>query len=257
MAGISIGGVVTAIAVKVRLVLCLCLLGLSGCATPPPRMVKIALVAPFEGRARDIGYAAFPAFRLALEAAAKRRAGSAVQITFVAYDDGADPRKAERIARNVAADPDVLAVIGHLTLTPTLAALHVYTEAGIAVLVPHLAPERLPQDALVFSIGPAQAKQTPGVRDAPEPSALPAAQTALVRFAELSLGPPPGPGAIVAYDATNVLIAALEADLAANSGQPTRAGVATALRSVRHAGLLGTIQFDARGRWPDAPVFPR
>jgi ABC-type branched-subunit amino acid transport system substrate-binding protein len=228
------------------------LLALAACAHPP-RTVKIALIAPFEGRARQLGYDAFPALRLALRERMVRTSGGSLQIEFVAYDDGADPVKAERVARNAVRDPDVLAVIGHLTLTPTLRALPVYRQARIPVLVPHLAPESVPQDPWVFCMGPAAAARGADGREAPDPQSLPAAAQALERFQELSLGPPPSAGSIVAYDAAGVLLSAIDA--AHRAGQLDRAGVAAALRTGAHRGLLGEIRFDATNRWADAPVF--
>jgi ABC-type branched-subunit amino acid transport system substrate-binding protein len=227
-----------------------------GACTRPPRTLKIALVAPFEGRARQIGYDAFPAMRLALRDAIAAAPDDALQITFVAYDDGGEPAQAVRVARDVVRDPDVVAVIGHLTLTPTLAALHVYTEAGLAVLVPHLAPELLPRDGLVFRMAPARAALGNRGHDAPDPNTLPAAQQALARFAEISLGLPPTRGSVVAYAAASALIAAIRADQRTH-GSPSRAGTAAALRTLRHDDcLLGPLNFDANGVWATAPVFP-
>jgi ABC-type branched-subunit amino acid transport system substrate-binding protein len=211
------------------------------------------LVAPFEGRQRAIGYAAFPALRLALRDATAAAPDAPVQVTFVAYDDSGDPVKATRIARAVVSDPDVVAVIGHLTLTPTLAALDVYTQAGLPVLVPSIAPESLPAHALIFRMGPSQARLAGGF-DAPEVASSAPAQRALTRFTELSLGPPPTRGSIVAHDATTLLIAAIRAS-ERDAGGANRAGVAAALRTVQHDGLLGTIRFDAAGIWREAPGF--
>jgi ABC-type branched-subunit amino acid transport system substrate-binding protein len=242
------------VALPVLLVIVLLSVGVSGCGAAL-RTVKIALVAPFEGRQRAVGYAAFPALRLALRDAMAAAPNERIQITFVAYDDGGDPAKAARVARAAALDPEVIAVIGHLTLTPTLAAMRVYTEAGLTVLAPGVAPEDLPADALLFRMGPSRARLADGF-DAPLLEASPGAQQALARFTEISLGPAPERGSIVAHDATTLLIAAIRADMRTN-GAPTRAGVARALRTITHTGLLGTITFDADGVWRDAPVFPR
>jgi ABC-type branched-subunit amino acid transport system substrate-binding protein len=237
-----------------RLVLLASLLVLSACASRPPRVYRIALAAPFEGRQRGLGYDAFPAFRLALRDHIAANPAARVQIDFVAYDDGADAIKARHVAEHIAADPDVLAVIGHLTLTTTLSALGGYTSNGIPLLVTGIPADALPEHALLFRLAPTAAALTRGF-EAPPPQTLPAAQAALSRFVDLSLGPQPGRGAVAAYDATALLLAAIDADIASN-GAPTRAGVAQALRTLRYPGLRGEIAFDSANRWADAPVYP-
>jgi len=66
--------------------------------------------------------------------------------------------------------------------------------------------------------------------------------------------PPPGPLALPAYEATWVLLEALEQDIAAH-GTPTREGVAAALATVGRTGLLGQIEFDGGRNWGSAPLF--
>lgn len=63
-----------------------------------------------------------------------------------------------------------------------------------------------------------------------------------------------GPRAVMAYDATQVLLAAVESAVRAG-GQPTRDGVGTALLAVRVRGLTGDIVFGADGRRVDAGVW--
>jgi ABC-type branched-subunit amino acid transport system substrate-binding protein len=206
---------------------------------------KIALVGPFEGRLRRVGYDAFPAMRVAIRDQIRGGGVGGAYATFIAYNDDGDPASAVRIARDVANDPEVVAVIGHLVPSTTLAALSVYTEAGVPVLAPMIPPDALPQDPLVFRMGPATLDDVPALADSAE------ARRALAEFAEISLGASPGPGSIVAYDATNLLLDAIRADARVN-GHPTRAGVARALREVVHRGLLGDIAFDERGVWAGA-----
>ncbi|BCX04146.1 MAG: hypothetical protein KatS3mg053_2084 [Candidatus Roseilinea sp.] len=260
----------------VRLLLASILVVLTACAAPRP-VVKIALVAPFEGRLRQVGYAAFPALRLAIRDRIATGGAGSVHVTFIAYNDDGDPATAARIARNVALDPEVVGVIGHLVPSTTLAALPVYTQAGLPVLAPSVPANVLPRDPLVFRMGPAapsRNRQTSNVpcaaldpswaatdwpfgecvADAPPVSELPGAQQALAAFTELSLGPLPGPRSIVAYDATNVLLDAIALD-AQVRGMPTRAGVADALRRVSHDGLLGRITLDRDNTWADAPMW--
>ena len=65
---------------------------------------------------------------------------------------------------------------------------------------------------------------------------------------------PPGPLALPAYEATWVLLEALERDITVH-GAPTREGMAAALATVERSGLLGWITFDGGRNWGDAPLY--
>lgn len=156
--------------------LCLMLaLGLlvTGCVPTTPHVVKIGLVAPFEGRYREIGSDVIPAARLAVrEWAAQHptapgRPGLVFEI--VAYDDQGDPQLAAEQARKLAADPAVEIVIGHWRDDTTQAALATYDEAGIPVVT--FAYEPLDAIGTVYNLAPIQqelADTAPGpLLDAP------------------------------------------------------------------------------------------
>ncbi|MDZ4763916.1 MAG: hypothetical protein SGI73_05135 [Chloroflexota bacterium] len=77
----------------------------SGCAiSPTPPRYQIALLAPFEGRDREIGYEALYAARLAL-------ADSTSHFDLLPIDDGGTPSSATERARGIARAPSILAVI--------------------------------------------------------------------------------------------------------------------------------------------------
>lgn len=63
-----------------------------------------------------------------------------------------------------------------------------------------------------------------------------------------------GPRGVLAYDATTVLLDAIELAIR-EDGYPSRPGVIAALPEVRRHGLTGEIAFDATGRRVDAPVW--
>lgn len=108
----------------------------TGCLPPTlPRVVKIGLVAPFEGQHRDIGYDAIYAARLAVREINAAGGVAGWRLELIAYDDRADPGMARDAARNVAVDPDVIAVIGHYRQTSTEAAVDLYREAGVPLIV--------------------------------------------------------------------------------------------------------------------------
>lgn len=260
---------------------CACVVLLAACGRPAPTY-KIALVAPFEGRLRQVGYDAFPAMRLAIRDQINAGGVGGANITFVAYNDNGDPQMAERVAHNIAHDPEVLAVIGNFTVSTTLAALDVYSNAGLPVITPLVPADVMPASPLVFNLSPTQSTKEKGqgatfnvqsatcadlrtltldsspfascTFPAPPVSELPQAQVALKAFTDLSLGPLPTPRSIVAHDATNVLLEAIRKDVQAH-GTPTRAGVAEALRRVQYAGLLGDISFNEQGAWANAPLW--
>ncbi len=64
----------------------------------------------------------------------------------------------------------------------------------------------------------------------------------------------PGPLALPAYEATWVLLEALERSIAAD-GTPTREGMVTALAATDREGLLGQITFDKSHTWSAAPLY--
>jgi branched-chain amino acid transport system substrate-binding protein len=65
---------------------------------------------------------------------------------------------------------------------------------------------------------------------------------------------PPGPLALPAYEATWVLLDALQRDIAAHR-VPTRAGMAAALPATEREGVLGRIRFDAGHSWGSASLY--
>ena len=141
----------------------LCLAGLAGCALPGSTqpVVKIGLVAPFEGWYRPRGYAALSAVRLAIREANRAGGVAGYQVELVALDDHLDPHWAPQRAREFVADPAVMGVVGCLSPATAQAARHVYSEAGLALITPASveaqgdgvfvlapAPERLAQVAM-------------------------------------------------------------------------------------------------------------
>jgi ABC-type branched-subunit amino acid transport system substrate-binding protein len=72
-------------------------------------------------------------------------------------------------------------------------------------------------------------------------------------YRAVSNGVPPGPLASVAYEATWVLLEALERDVQAH-GAPTRGGIGAALGATQREGVLGRVTFDANHSWGDTPL---
>jgi len=97
-------------------------------------VIKIGLVAPFEGRYRYVGYDAIYAARLAVREINAAGGAGGWMLELVAYDDRADAELAHTAARNIVIDSDVVAVIGHYRQASTEAASAVYAEAGMPLL---------------------------------------------------------------------------------------------------------------------------
>ncbi len=102
---------------------------------PTPRVLKIGLVAPFEGRYRAIGYDAIYAARLAVREINAGSGAGGYRLMLVAFDDGGTAEGAIAAARSLAVDASVVAVIGHYRQPSSAAAQPLYTEAGMPFLV--------------------------------------------------------------------------------------------------------------------------
>ncbi len=76
-------------------------------------MVKIGLIAPFEGLYRESGYEALAAMRSAI-ADSPLPSQVRIDILPLALDDSADPQRSGRAAAKMLADPAVAAVVGPL-----------------------------------------------------------------------------------------------------------------------------------------------
>jgi len=133
----------------------LCLAGLTACALPGSTqpVVKIGLVAPFEGWYRPRGYDALSAVRLAIEEASYPSGVAGYQVELVALDDHLDLYWTAQRARELVADPAVVGVVGCLSPPTVEAAHHIYGEAGLALITP--AAVEAPGDGVfVLSPGP-------------------------------------------------------------------------------------------------------
>lgn len=142
----------------IRLAICvLVALALAGCGVTRP-VVKIGVVAPFEGRYRTVGYDVIYAARLAVR---ERNAAGGINgytVEVVSLDDGGDAASAEVQARKLALDPAVVAVIGHWRDDTTLAGAPVYTRAGLPLVAPGVsAPALSSYSQIAFRLYPTDA----------------------------------------------------------------------------------------------------
>lgn len=187
---------------------------LAACAVVEP-VVKIGLVAPFEGRYRALGYDAVYAARLAVRQVNADGGVGGARVALVALDDGGDRELARQTAASLVVDPDVIAVVGHGLSPTTEAALPLYRK-GDLVLLP---------------LG--QAPFAP-VDPAGLPESFHDAYAAVTPFDEVA-GAYAGP----TYDAFGLLLEALE--LAEMEGEMTRESVAAVLERLQYDGMTGRV----------------
>ncbi len=154
---------------------------ISGCHTPEdflpkplPGIIKVGLVAPFEGSYRHVGYDAVYAARLAVREINAAGGIGGWQLELVAYDDRGDAALAAQIAGNLIIDPDVVAVIGHYRPETSAAAGTVYAYAELPNLIIgdatspsatmwHLAPPPARVAEAMGLVGLASSPETAGV----------------------------------------------------------------------------------------------
>jgi ABC-type branched-subunit amino acid transport system substrate-binding protein len=186
----------------------------TGCASVDP-VVKVGLVAPFEGRNRDVGYDALYSARLAVREINEAQGIGGHRMALVALDDSSDPELARQAAASLAIDPAVVAVVAHWR-PETAAAGDVYADAGLPLLelgrLPFVenSPDQLPDDFLQ-------------------------AYEVVTPFDEVA-----GGYAAATYDAFQLVWLAV-AEAQQRAGTIDRASVREALSSVEHNGLTGTV----------------
>lgn len=191
------------------------MLGATGCRSVAP-VVKVGLVAPFEGRNRPIGYDAIYSARLAVREINAAGGIGGQRVSLVALDDRGDPVLARQAAASLALDPAVVAVVGHYLPDTTAVTIDDYDHAGL-VLVPMGTPPFFESD----------------------PSVLPPDfledYAAVTPFDEIA-----GPFAGSTYDAFGLLWQVL-AQAEETTGQITRASVQDAAGGLKYRGITGEV----------------
>lgn len=117
----------------------LSILLLVGCQSVAP-VVKVGLVAPFEGRHRAVGYDALYSARLAVRELNAAGGIEGTRVSLVALDDSGNPEFAAATADSLIVDPEVVAVVGHWLPETTAAAEIQYSDGGLLLLAGGEAP---------------------------------------------------------------------------------------------------------------------
>ena len=131
---------------------------LAGCTGDAHPVVKVGVVAPFEGRGRLLGYEVLRAVKLAAADANARHDFGRYRVLVVAYNDDLDMATAARQAKALAADADVVGVVGPCTVETVAGALPVLAAAG----VPAMPLERTGSAEGDFEGGAAEAERAAG-----------------------------------------------------------------------------------------------
>jgi ABC-type branched-subunit amino acid transport system substrate-binding protein len=115
----------------------LCLL-LSACALPQSTkpVIKIGLVAPFEGRYRSLGYEVLYAVKWAVRQRNQAGGVAGYMVELVALDDGDDPATSAFQAYEFDVDADVMGVVGPFSEATISAAAPIYGQLGLAMVTP-------------------------------------------------------------------------------------------------------------------------
>ncbi len=128
--------------IRKMLIIALSLTGLTAfaaqCAGPGSTMpvLKIGLIAPFEGAQRANGYQRLYGVKLALQAVNLNGGVAGYKIELVALNDNAEAIESVLQARELVLDPDVVAVVGNWQADLFQANETVFQGAGLAVVNP-------------------------------------------------------------------------------------------------------------------------
>lgn len=113
-----------------------CVFTLVGCGKGE-RIVKIGFVAPLTGDQAPQGEDMLNGAELALnQANAKGPILPGFELKMFALDDQRNPTQAVSAAKKLVADPDVVAVVGHLNSSCTMPASAIYHQAGLLQISP-------------------------------------------------------------------------------------------------------------------------
>ncbi len=252
------------------LLFCLALVCVACAATPP--VTRVALLAPFEGNYREVGYDALYAARLAL------RDGAYPDVELLPLDDGGSAEmaleRAQALARNplvtcvlvmgyTSADPHVLQafddlpviVVGHWGAVPVTEGVFVLTNATIpdhytVGLTPYpwimadLPAPLVGGEVFALRLARSLRDDLSGIQIASS-AALPDADFTERFVSSDQFVQPPGLLTTLAYDAAHIA--------AQSAGSGSRSAALGTLQALDYEGLNGRISFE-NGYWREGPV---
>jgi ABC-type branched-subunit amino acid transport system substrate-binding protein len=118
---------------------------------------KLGVVLPLSGEFGKIGQNLLHAVELSVKNIAKDKT---IDFKLVVKDDKNDPLEAEKVARELVADPELIGVIGHYYSTTALGAAKVYNDAKIPVLCVYASDQSVGKSSpYLFSMNISNQKQ--------------------------------------------------------------------------------------------------
>jgi branched-chain amino acid transport system substrate-binding protein len=99
-------------------------------------VIKIATQSPLSGEQAALGEHVKLGAQLAVEEAVKTFKALGFDLIFVPYDDQAKPEVGVANARNIAADPDILLIVGHFNSGVALPSSEIYKDTMLAMISP-------------------------------------------------------------------------------------------------------------------------
>ena len=124
---------------------------LTACNSTTP-VIKVALVGPFEGANRAVGYDVIYSARLAVREVNEQGGIGGQRVALVSLDDRGDVTLARETAVSIINDPAIVAVVGHWQPETTAAVADLYNNAGLlfipmdGVAIGSVSPTDLPAD---------------------------------------------------------------------------------------------------------------
>lgn len=119
------------------LILICCVLGLLSLGAKKQGVIRIGCVGPITGDQASLGLDQLHALQIAVDEA--NAAGEIVpgyRLEIASLDDQHNPSQAVAMAKRLSADPDVLAVVGHVNSSCSMSAAPIYQNARIAQVSP-------------------------------------------------------------------------------------------------------------------------
>ena len=129
--------------------------------------IKIGHASPLSGNQAETGIDQMRGAQLAVDELNKTGGLLGKEVELVALDDKADPKEANSVAQRLAADPEVVAVVGHLNSGCSIPASKIYHDNRLAMITPVSTSDKLTQQGFdnVFRVcirnsdqGPAAAR---------------------------------------------------------------------------------------------------
>ena len=105
-------------------------------AQPDTNIIKIATQSPLTNNASPQGEAIVNGTQLAIDQLGGRLRDNGFELQLVSYDDDSSPEVGVANAREIIADPQILAVIGHYNSGVAIPSSEVYNEANLVMVSP-------------------------------------------------------------------------------------------------------------------------